>query len=171
MTGLFSLFSAPFSLFFCLTQSLSSLSSSLLSLLFILSPSFTSLSGRQRDDGFVAVVTPPFSRSPLAPAASADDDTQIQQFSHVETVSLCVLGNKNEARQHEGALPPSFPFIPSVCPPPLARMLITRSGRKDNRRAKTNEPSLTIIAPPSTRFSSRSGCFSSQMFVVCGFVR
>lgn len=75
MTGLFSLFSPPFSLFLCLTQSLSSLSSSLLSLLFILLPSFTSLSGRQRDDGFVAVVTPPFSHVLLAPAASADDDT------------------------------------------------------------------------------------------------
>lgn len=110
-----SVFSAPFSLFvfipcLCLTRFLSSsvslspsLALSLLSLLFILSLSFTyfslhlqllipvyslppSLPGRRRDDGFVAVVTPSFSLPLLAPAASPNDDTQIQQFSHVEMI-------------------------------------------------------------------------------------
>lgn len=49
-------------------------------------------------------------------------------------------------------------------------MLITHSGREDNRRVETIESSLTIIAPPSSRFSSWCGCFSSQMFVVWGFI-
>lgn len=74
---------------------------------------------------------------------------------------------QNEARQHEH---PSL--RPSILPSSLrlsamlAGMLITHSGRKDNRRVKTNESSLTIMVLPSSRFSSRSGCFSSQMFVV-----
>lgn len=80
------------SLFFFSSSSSSSHCLSLISLsaspapcpcLFSLSPS---LPGRRRDDGFVAVVTPSFSLPLLAPAASPNDDTQIQQFSHVEMI-------------------------------------------------------------------------------------
>lgn len=93
---------------------------------------------------------------------------------------------QNEARQHEQPPPSSLLPPPSVLPPlslrpsirpssrrlsaMLACMLITHSGRKDNRRVKTNEWSLTIIAPPASRLSPPSGCFCSQMFVVCGFI-
>ena len=72
-------------------------------------------------------------------------------------------------RQDNTTTPPSI--LPSSLrlSAMLARMLITHSGGKDNRRVKTNESSLTIIALPAVEpllVSSRRGCCSSQMFVV-----
>lgn len=108
--------------------------------------------------------------------------SSITQWRHTNTTvfprqnDLVVSVRKqNETRQHEHpslypSLHPSFPH-PSICPPcMLACMLITHSGREDNRRVKTIESSLTIIALSLSRFSSWCGCLSSQMFVVWGFI-
>lgn len=147
-----------------------SLTLQLLAFVYSLSVSLSlSQSGRQRDDGFVAVVTPSFSLSLLAPAASPSDDIQIQQFSHVKLIQLCLLGNKMRL---DNMKPLPHSIHPSILPSSihlsaiLAHMLITHSASKDNRRIKTNELSLTIITPPSTHFSSQSACFSTQMFIV-----
>lgn len=166
-----------------------SLSSSLL--LFLLSPSFTSLSlSLWQTEGWWVCCRSNSSIQPRSVGAGS-----FARWRHTNTTvfprrdDLVVSVRKqNEARQHEHPPPPSssLPPPPSLLRPPslrpsirpsslrlsamLARMLITHSGRKDNRRVKTNEWSLTIIAPPASRLSSPSGCFCSQMFVVCGFI-